>query len=260
MGAMELLTTVARKAGVDVLRADYYSPIPHGLTPDHFERRSPMRGIDWDTDRQFEWLAEVLDSTGGAPETIASRMFSPADQRILDAVIRHTKPSLVIELGSGTSTQVIARAHEDDLRVYDPYPNDRVEDAAEVVRLSAADVPLSDFEALQAGDVLFVDTSHTVKAGSEVNRIVLDVLPTLAPGVIVHFHDIFLPWDYPAAWLTKMRLYWNEQYLLQAFLSGNADWEVLAGAHGLWRTDAARFEGLVGSGVAGSFWMQKGSV
>jgi hypothetical protein len=99
----------------------------------------------------------------------------------------------------------------------------------------AQDVPLPVFEELSAGDVLFVDTTHTVKLDSDVNRIVLDVLPRLAPGVIVHVHDIFLPYEYPRKWPEEMGLHWAEQYLLQAFLSGNPSYEVLAAVFALCR-------------------------
>ncbi len=94
--------------------------------------------------------------------------------------------------------------------------------------LRAQDIPGEVFASLQAGDVLFVDTTHTVKIDSDVNRIVLDVLPALAPGVIVHVHDIFLPYEYPRVFAERSGLHWAEQYLLQAFLAGNRDYEVLA--------------------------------
>lgn len=243
MGAIDLLTATARKAGLDVVRRNYYSPVPGDLDDQHFTEPSPLNGIDWDTDAQFAWLEETVQP-GYVP--LSARMFSPGDQAVLDAVVRRYRPQLVMELGSGESTQVIAHAHPGRLRVYDPFPNDRVGGAIDVRRVSATDIPLQDFQDLQAGDLLFIDTSHTVKAGSEVNRLVLDVLPTLRPGVIVHFHDIFLPWEYPQEWLTTKRLYWNEQYLVQAFLTGNPEWRVLVGLYGLCRADLARYEGVTG--------------
>jgi hypothetical protein len=77
------------------------------------------------------------------------------------------------------------------------------------------------FAALRANDPLIVDTTHTVKIDGDVNHVVLNLLPRLGSGVLVHFHDIFLPWEYPRKWAEDYGLYWNEQYLLQAFLSLN---------------------------------------
>jgi hypothetical protein len=87
------------------------------------------------------------------------------------------------------------------------------------------DVPLSTFTALQANDILFVDSSHVVKVGSDVAWILFEILPCLAPGVIVHFHDIPYPFEYPLHWLHAGRA-WNEAYVLRAFLQFNADFEI----------------------------------
>ena len=117
------------------------------------------------------------------------------------------------------------------------------------------------FASLQAGDVLFVDTTHTVKLDSDVNRIVLDVLPSLAPGVIVHVHDIFLPYEYPREWPEKSGFHWAEQYLLQAFLSGNPDWEVLAATYALCRERTQAMARLTPTwrdgATASAFWMRR---
>src|SRR5207247_5820903 len=80
---------------------------------------------------------------------------------------------------------------------------------------------------LQSGDVLFIDSSHTVKIGGDVNYLFLEVLPRLKPGVIVHVHDIFLPFEYPREWVRDDFRFWAEQYLLQAFLTFNSEFQVL---------------------------------
>ncbi len=92
-------------------------------------------------------------------------------------------------------------------------------------RTPAQAVPEAVFTELAAGDILFVDTTHTVKIASDVNRIILRILPLLAPGVVVHFHDICLPYEYPRYLFEDYALYWAEQYLLQAFLSMNPSFE-----------------------------------
>src|SRR5581483_11082477 len=88
---------------------------------------------------------------------------------------------------------------------------------------------------LGLGDVLFVDTTHTVKTGGDVTRIVLEFLPRLAPGVLVHLHDIFLPYEYPREWVVQERRAYAEQYLLQAFLAFNPTYEVVFPAHAVTR-------------------------
>jgi hypothetical protein len=83
------------------------------------------------------------------------------------------------------------------------------------------------FQQLGANDILFIDSSHVVKCGGDVNYLFLEVLPRLQPGVIVHVHDIFLPGDYPKSWVKEHLRFWSEQYLLQAFLLFNSEYEVL---------------------------------
>jgi hypothetical protein len=126
---------------------------------------------------------------------------------------------------------------------------------------AAQDLPLDVFDSLQAGDLLFVDTTHTVKLASDVNHIVLDVLPRLAPGVLVHFHDIFLPYEYPHRWLSDYGLYWAEQYLLQAFLACNRHFEILCAVPALSRERADGFAAAVpqrATTVDGSsFWIRR---
>ncbi len=110
-------------------------------------------------------------------------------------------------------------------------------------------MPLSVFQSLNSGDVLFVDSTHVTKLGSDVNRIFFEILPALASGVIVHFHDIFYPFEYPRAWVREGRG-WNETYLLRAFLEYNEAYEVLLWAHML------GIEGRLAQ-PAGSIWLRK---
>jgi hypothetical protein len=133
----------------------------------------------------------------------------------------------------------------------------------EVQALGATEVMHEAFEALTEGDILFVDTTHTVKTGGDVNRVILDVLPSLRPGVVVHFHDIFLPWEYPRSWVEDARLYWAEQYLLQAFLAFNTEFEVIFPAQAVTRAFPARVGQAITSyrdGISpGAFWLRRAS-
>ncbi len=108
--------------------------------------------------------------------------------------------------------------------------------------------------------MLFVDTTHTVKISSDVNHIVLRVLPLLAAGVHVHVHDIFLPYEYPRFFFADFALYWAEQYLLQAFLAFNSDFEVLCAVYALGRERSERMAAtgaLVTGEIGSSFWITR---
>jgi hypothetical protein len=246
------------RAGLDVVVKSFYSPIPDlaALPAETFTKVSEMPGIAWDLDAQLEFvrgtLAEAMAEfdppaeRGSPPRYVADPAYSPADATVLYAMVRSLRPRRIVELGSGQSTVVMAEAvranraegTEVELTAFDPFPGlagPGLPGLARLERLIAQDVPLETFEQLEAGDFLFVDTTHTVKIGSDVNFILLEVLPRLAPGVVVHLHDIFLPYEYPQTWLEDYALYWSEQYLVQAFLAFNFDFEVLAGVHALQR-------------------------
>ena len=182
---------------------------------------------------------------------------------LLHGVVRGLKPGRIVELGSGHSTLFMAAAAErnraegieTELRTFDPYPSVARPDLPGLASLEpvrAQDVPLDVFTSLAAGDVLFVDTTHTVKLDSDVNRIVLDVLPALGPGVLVHVHDIFLPYEYPRRWHEESGFHWAEQYLLQAFLAGNPGFEVRAATFALCRDRPDAMARLAPDMAAGS--------
>lgn len=270
---------MVRSVGRDLVRRDFYGPVPdwEALPADAFERESPLRGIDMDLDRGVSELRslEPFLTEFVAPQGFhwGNRMYGRVEADVLHALIRQRKPARVIELGSGFSSLLITAAmrrnadegHPGRYRVYDPYPRDFVRrgiDGMDFRPISARDVPLQEFEALEEGDVLFFDTSHTVKLGSEVNYLVLDVLPVLRPGVLVHVHDVFLPYEYPRSFFEK-GMYWNEQYLLQAFLAQNPAWEVALPAFALARQRPEDVAALVPSYEPGcgpgAFWIRRRS-
>jgi hypothetical protein len=126
----------------------------------------------------------------------------------------------------------------------------------EALRQLVQDVPLSRYEELAAGDILFIDSSHVAKAGSDVCWLLLCVLPRLASGVVVHLHDIFWPFEYPDAWLREHRD-WTEDYLLNAFLSGNPGWEILWFSSWIWRCHPEVVPGHLRAEDPGSIWLRK---
>lgn len=284
LGASRALRSVFGRAGFDLIRRHYYSPIPDlaALPADAWTRESDLPAVRFDIAAGLDFVRGELaadmadyrppqDPTGDPRDFyLANGLYESGDAELLYAMIRRFAPRRVIELGSGMSTLVIADAlaavrDERSARhlVWDPYPREdlrqTLESVAELRTVSASDVPAAEFEELESGDVLFLDTSHTVKIGGEVNRIILEVLPSLAPGVLVHVHDIFLPWEYPREFMDERNFFWNEQYLLQAFLAFNEQFEILFGAHALARRFAGELAELLPTGAPGAhpsaFWI-----
>jgi hypothetical protein len=231
-------------------------PEPEDLRDELWARPRAMPGVDLDVAAQVEALRALLPHRVALPEGFdaANPMYGPLDAAVLGAMLARERPRRVVELGSGWSSQIIAASGTDHV-AYDPHPS--VFGAARRVR--AQDVPLDVFTSLQSGDVLFVDTSHTVRTGGDVNRIVLDVLPRLAPGVLVHVHDILLPHEVDRRWLAN-GWYWSEQDLLHAFLVGNARWRVALAVHAAARADPQLAREFAPAHedfhVAGAFWLR----
>jgi hypothetical protein len=166
--------------------------------------------------------------------------FECGDAEVTYCMVRHWKPRRIIEIGSGYSTRVMTQALRINLErdevageliTVDPYPErlpkDGLGNAVTVVPERVQQLDLSLFELLGPDDILFIDSSHVVAVGSDVVREYLQILPRLNPGVLVHVHDIFLPSDYPRSAVLENLWFWSEQYLLQAFLAFNPEFEVL---------------------------------
>lgn len=196
-----------------------------------WERRSELLGIRFDLDEQAVLLGELAPlgaELAGTGYDFANRFYEHVDAEVAYAMVRRLRPARVVELGSGFSTQVLRAAlAANGAGVHHGYDPGTTTEGVQAI--AAQDVGGDVFAALGAGDVLFVDTTHVVKTGGDVNRIVLDVLPALAAGVVVHFHDIWLPYEYHRALTETLGANWSEQYLLQALLSGNPGFEVLLG-------------------------------
>jgi len=199
-----------------------------------------VRGAD--LSEQAGWLAKWVGE--GIRETLASSEvhrlacvqngavgYGRIESDLLFAFIASQRPARVVQVGSGVSSSVILQAKRafgltTEVVCIDPFPTKFLTAAAhraEIKLLSepAQTVPLEVFTDLTAGDLLFIDSTHTVKPGSEVNRLILEILPQLASGVFVHFHDICFPYDHGRDVLNGDLFFWNESALLHAFLVGN---------------------------------------
>jgi hypothetical protein len=211
-------------------------------------------GIDFNAALHHELLRDVFpryirdyDYPATLPEGAASDRFfdrNPAfgwlDSRALFVLLRHWRPRRLVEVGSGYSTLLMADVNRRFLggamriRCIEPYPPAFLTPLPpgifDLLRFRVQDVPFETFSDLVAGDVLFIDSSHVSKIGSDVNHLVFEVIPRLAPGVRIHFHDIFLPFEYPREWVLDLGLYWNEQYLVRALLTLNARFRIIFGS------------------------------
>lgn len=193
------------------------------------------------------WLGEFdypehADPTAAERYYIQNSQFSWLDCRALYVMLRQLRPARMIEVGCGFSSLLSAdvnRRHFDlgmHFTCIEPYPRPFL--LAGVPGITALDVrkvqdiPAAWFAAeLQAGDILFIDSSHVCKTGSDVNHLYLQVLPRLRAGVIVHIHDIFLPCEYQQQWVLTENRSWNEQYLVQVMLQHSRRWRVLFGCN-----------------------------
>ena len=266
----------------------FYSPIPN---LDEISRReaeifgAPPRelpGIDLRVDEQLQLIERLHAYYGEMPFPRQKRdglrfwlenpAFAYSDAIYLYAMLRHVRPKRVIEIGSGFSSAAMLDTAENffpdeiaftfidpDPSVFDSLakPGDR--ERVSFRAMQVQDVPLETFDVLEAGDILFVDSSHVSKTGSDVNRIVFDILPRLKSGVYIHFHDIQYPFEYPRPWVYEGRA-WNEAYLIRALLAFNSAFEIvlfpsyLAQFYGELLTEAMP---LVMENKPGSLWLRR---
>ncbi len=265
----------------------FYSPI---VNPKEIKEREgllwnttdKMVGIDMHVDEQLALLQALtpyishINYPQEQPLNSQTTYFYKNDQYpMLDAeflfsFLCHSKPKHMIEVGSGFSSLVTADVNRRilgqslDFICVEPYPRqfliDGVDGISRLICSKVEDLPLTFFDILDTGDILFIDSSHVSKTGSDVNYIFFNILPLLKKGVFVHIHDIFLPDEYPKRWVIEECRNWNEQYILRAFLSFNTDWKIIWMAHymGLHHTNAVqkafpRFP----NGAGGSFWIER---
>jgi hypothetical protein len=234
----------------------FYSPLPD---IEDIERRAsivfapPPRTLPAIDLREAEQLALLEKLTAFYPELPWTEGPSPgrryhfyngsyefSDGICLYSMLRHLRPRRYLEVGSGYSSCIALDVNDlflggrMETTFIEPYPEGlflsllRDGDAArmELVRSRLQEADIAPFRQLEAGDVLFIDSTHVSKVDSDVNRIFFEILPALAPGVYVHFHDVFYPFEYPRAWIYAGRV-WQEDYLLRAFLEYNPVFEIV---------------------------------
>ena len=244
------------KRGFHLLKKHYYLPIPEeeDLNGAFWEKRSQMIGVDMNEGYALGLLQSVFpaymeefrqsfplrqSSSDQAKFYLINGTFMAIDAHVYYSFIRHFKPSRIIEIGAGASTVLAATACKrnmteagkaPELVAIEPFPSPMLKRGipglSRLIEDKVQNVDLELFTSLESSDILFIDSSHVLRAAGDVQLEYLEILPRLKPGVMVHIHDISLPKPYPRVYF-ESQLYWNEQYLLQAFLCFNARFEVL---------------------------------
>jgi len=228
----------------------YYQPM---INPRKYVMKSlrddrKLIGIDFNIKEQLQILAQFnyneeliifpLDQNRDIEYFYDNEYYCSGDAEYLYSFIRFFKPARIIEIGSGFSTLLIenalAKNKTHDPRYtcrhicIEPFENPWLEETSvELIRIKAECLDGSLFLQLQPNDILFIDSSHVIRPQGDVLFEVLELLPSLNSGVFIHIHDIFTPKDYPDEWIYKDHFLWNEQYLLEAYLSFNSGFRII---------------------------------
>ena len=266
----------------------FYSPIPDLVEiklreGEIWATHRELPAINWNEQGQVSLLQNIFPQyvqdinfsvsppENGAVYYYQNDQFPALDAEVLYCILRYFRPARMIEIGSGFSSLITAQVNRDNLHLQlhftciEPYPRqfllDGVDGISELLIQKVQNVPIDYFSSLNEGDVLFIDSSHVSKVGSDVNYVFFEILPRLKKGVLVHIHDIFLPDDYPKKWVIEEGRHWNEQYLVRAFLEFNSAFDIywaanfMAKYHGALVTSVfSRFPRL---GGGGSLWLRK---
>ncbi len=246
-----------QRLGINVTRKHFSSPIPDtnelSRRNDLWTEESSLVGLDMNPKGQLKFLEEIFQKYKNELNFPADKADNPdgyyinnagygfEDAAVLHCMIRYFKPKLMIEIGAGYSTFVSAGAsllnQKDGYPIrhtaIEPYPRDALKNGFpgldELIIEKAESMEFGFFDQLDENDILFIDTSHVVCIGNDVNFLFLEVLSRLNKGVVVHIHDIFLPYHYPRTQIIDNQAFWAEQYLLQGFLCLNSAYEILFG-------------------------------
>jgi predicted O-methyltransferase YrrM len=248
-----LFQAVQGGLGVSVTPSHFYFPVPKlkSFQSKDWTACRPCAALNFRLDEQIERLQkEILPyaSECDFPENadgddhafhFNNGFFERIDAEVAYSLVRQRKPRRIIEIGSGNTTLVLAAALErngaegyaGEMISIEPHPapflKDGLKGLTELIESPVQRVPIDLFRTLRANDILFIDSSHVVSMDSDVLYECLHILPELAPGVLIHFHDVFTPLDYPRKFVMTNLCFWGEQYLLEAFLSFNSAFRVV---------------------------------
>lgn len=249
LGRLPLCKRALMKVGVFPIANHYYEPLfDSSLLRNPLDEDRSLPGIDWNVEEQlallknFSFVEELrsvpLHETSKLSFYMNNKSFESGDAEFLYNMVRFKKPSRIFEIGSGHSTLMAIKAIEKNRELdpsyrckhvcIEPYEMLWLEKTnVTVIRSKVECIDKNVFSELSAGDILFIDSSHMIRPQGDVLFEYLELLPILNKGVIVHIHDIFSPKDYLEDWIKSSVLFWNEQYLLEAFLSNNNSWKII---------------------------------
>lgn len=271
------------RIGVFPILDHYHEPLFNWKSLKHpLSRNRDLPGLDWNVQEQIEILNSFdfneemqdvpLSKKEGANFYLNNGYFGAGDAEYFYNIIRSKKPSRIFEIGSGYSTLMAIKAirkNEEEAPGYqckhicvEPYRNSWLEGTGvKVVRQKVEDIGREFFLELGNNDILFIDSSHIIRPQGDVLFEYLELMPSLKKGVIVHVHDIFTPRDYKKEWLMEAVRFWNEQYLLEAFLTSNRDWKIIGALnylrHNHYDQLRAKCPFLSTDKEPGSFYIQK---
>lgn len=265
----------------------FYSPIVSKNELQEFhnqiweeEKNTSIEGIDLNTDKQLALLSEFSKYYSELPFEenksekyryyFNNKAYNYTDGIMLYSFMRHFQPKRIIEIGSGFSSAMMLDTkdlflNDTSLTFIEPYPallyslfKEKDKQQCKVFDTKVQNVDIEEFKKLEANDILFIDSSHVSKTGSDVNYELFKILPNLKSGVIIHIHDIFYPFEYPEEWVYGGRN-WNENYLVRAFLSYNDKFEILHFATFIHKHHKAAFENmpLTYKNKGGNLWIRK---
>lgn len=258
----------------------YYSPVSGVRDADRAREQRGTMELDNSYDLRASAQIEFADLIGPSWTTFSeswrrytreNEWYCHSDGAVYYSMLTTFNPKRIIEVGSGFSSAIALdtrdkQIHDAELIFIEPYPDrllSLLEDsdhAKTTLHQSALqDVPLETFDALEADDILFVDSTHVSKAGSDVNWLFFQVLPRLKPGVIIHIHDIHFPFEYIDSWLNEGRS-WNELYMLRSFLSYNNAFQIVFFNSWVWQKHPEivdRYLPETKGQMPGSIWLRR---
>lgn len=218
----------------------------HENEDDIFDCKKEILNIDFNVDEQLELLQKMIDlelpnwengtNGTGCRYYYLNSWFGKGSADALGYMMQVIKPRNIIEIGSGFSTAVMLDVNErfmkNRIRITSIEPRAgrlkkliKPSDNLEIYEKDLQEIPTNFFDKLEENDILFIDSSHVSKIGSDVNYLLFEVLPRLKKGIYIHFHDVFYPFIYPAQWIYEGRVY-NETYMLRAFLMDNRNYSI----------------------------------
>ena len=241
-----------QKAGINILPSHFYSSVPDISSlkkEDYWRLPLSFTGVKGrEIEEQAEFIQEICKpeilndvnkkeiNADAIRENGSYDGYGIIEADFLYCFIRKIQPKKIIQIGCGVSTSIILTAAKDsgytpNIICVEPYPTNFLLKLSKQnkITLLAERAQLTDLNVLtdlNENDLLFVDSTHTVKPGSEVNRVILEVLPRLKPNVWIHFHDIYFPYDYRRNILDGDVFFWGESTLLHAFLINNANVQI----------------------------------